>query len=205
MRDRSPGAWLAYADEAYLAARLLWFTGIPIESALSAHRALERYFKGYLTASGVRMEGEVGAWGRNLDTMRSVAAAFDETFREESVRARTRGLQALYRELKEPRKGAGEGDVRLSWARVIVPTDDLVAFLRPRVRLDPSAWARTPLNLERHRDGRPNPFRRRALSQHNPHLDTILCTETGRPPLAFRPFEEGWAEAEGAGQDSAGR
>lgn len=191
MKTHPPEVWLAYGDEAYLAARLLWFTGFPVESALSGHRALERYFKAYLTASGVRMEGEIGAWGRNIDTMRSVASAFDDAFREDEVRARTRALQRLFKALREPGADQGAPAPRLSWDRVIAPADDLVAFLRPRVRVEPEVWARLPLALAASDDGRPNPFRARALTEHNPHVDLILCSGTRQTAPEFRPLPTG--------------
>jgi hypothetical protein len=188
LKTQPPEVWLAYGDEAYLAARLLWFTGFPVESALSAHRGLERYFKAYLTASGVRMEGDIGAWGRNIDTMRSVASAFDEAFRGDDVRARTRALQRLFKDLREPADARDRPAPLLSWAGVIAPADDLVAFLRPRVRVDPQVWPRLPLAVTAAGDGRPNPFRSRALSEHNPHLDIILCADTCQPTPDFQPL-----------------
>jgi hypothetical protein len=186
---QGPESWLAYGDAAYLATRLLWFTGFPVESALTAHRALERYFKAYLTASGVRMEAELGGWGRNIDTMRSVASAFDEAFRDEEVRARTRAIQRLFKGLREPEESGADGGA-LCWAGVVAPTDDLVAFLRPRVRVAEEVWRRLPLALVADPDGRPNPFRARALREHNPRIDTILCAGTGEPHPAFQPLPE---------------
>lgn len=190
MRTRGPEGWLEYGDEAYLATRLLWFTGFPVESALAAHRALERYFKAYLTASGVRMEGELGGWGRNIDTMRSVASAFDDTFRSEEVRARARTVQRLFKTLREPDADGGPRP-ELCWSGVVAPADDLVAFLRPRVRVDDDVWPRLPLARAVADQGRPNPFRARALREHNPHLDIILCRRSHEPAPAFRPLPEG--------------
>ncbi len=71
---------------------------------------------------------------------------------------------------------------------MIAPADDLVAFLRPRVRLEPDVWARLPLAQTAEGDGRPNPFRARALTEHNPHVDLILCSCTSQPSPDFRPL-----------------
>jgi hypothetical protein len=187
--DQGPEGWLAYGDEAYLATRLLWFTGFPVESALAAHRALERYFKAYLTASGVRMEAELGGWGRNIDTMRSVASAFDDGFRDEQARARTRAIQALFKRLREP-DGAAATPADVTWAGVVAPTDDLVAFLRPRVRVPEEVWPRLPLARVVASENRPNPFRVRALREHNLRIDTILCASTQSPAAAFQPLPD---------------
>lgn len=190
MTVQRPEAWVTYGDESYLATRLLWFTGFPRESALTAHRAVERYMKAFLTSSGVRVEGELDGWERNIDTMRSVASAFDDAFRLDEVRARTRTLQRQFRELREPGPAAARAEECLCWAGVVAPTDDLAAFIRPRVRLEPDQWADMPLARAGSTDGRPNPFQERALREHNVRLETLLCTRTTRPDPLFQPLPQ---------------
>ena len=37
--------WVYYADNSYIATRLLWFTGFMLEAPVNSHRTIELYLK----------------------------------------------------------------------------------------------------------------------------------------------------------------
>ena len=71
----------------------------------------------------------------------------------------------------------------------IQPLDEIVAFVRPRVRMTAKDWEATEmfsiLNDSSDRYG----YQRRALQYQNAHLDLIDCRESGESSV---PFNESW-------------
>lgn len=67
----------------------------------------------------------------------------------------------------------------------IQPLDEIVAFVRPRVRMTAKGWEATEifsiLNDSSDRYG----YQRRALQDQNAHLDLIDCRESGESLVAF--------------------
>ena len=45
--------WVHYADDSYIATRLLWFTGLWFEASVNAHRTIELYLKAYLVGQEI--------------------------------------------------------------------------------------------------------------------------------------------------------
>ena len=88
-------AWLCYADNSYIASRLLWFTGFMLETPVQGHRTLELYLKTFLISRGVEVKPGSAAWGHELVALGKAAADFDQAFAADDVHRRLRYFERI--------------------------------------------------------------------------------------------------------------
>jgi hypothetical protein len=173
-----PGVWLYYADNSYVASRLLWLVGLQLpEGPISAHRTIELYLKAFLVSHGVK------AWGHRVAELRYLSATIDPDFNTEPVQRRVAYFQRYFDFMRYPSDDRMPTDGSLIWVAtdaVLLPLDELVAFIRPRIKITPDEWARSYLMSVEH-------YPHRALHDDNRHIDFILCNETTRTHPSFNP------------------
>lgn len=184
----SPEVWLGYADESYLAARLLWFTGLQIGASVQAHRTLELYLKAYLVSAGEEVTPGSNSWGHALDKLRKVCGSHCSDFFDEPVARRLKFFDRYFEFVRYPSEPGSPEDDSLTWFGFdsnVAPMDELVAFIRPRIILPDSSWSISQLNQLKSSSSPEREFQTRALSDCNTHLDQILCDVTNRSSVSF--------------------
>jgi hypothetical protein len=181
----SAAVWLDWADRAYVSARLLWFTEMQIEAPLHAHRALELYLKTYLVGCGDVVAKGQPAWGHRLPDLADAAARYDISFREAELVRRLAFFERFFRFTRYPTEPGSPEDGSLVWFSFdanILPLDECVAHVRPRVTLKDEEWSRSYLATQNQRGGG---FPHRALVDGNSQLGNILCGATTATQVDF--------------------
>lgn len=173
-------AWLGYADRAYVASRLLWFTGFFLECPVSAHRAIELYLKTFLVAGG-RPVQPGGVWGHDLESLRLQATALSSDLHDQQFARRVRYFQRYFDVARYPSELEGNltdgSAIWFAWDANILPLDQVVAFIRPRISVDVrEVWMRQIL----HGSGISTP-QARALRDDNSELDILLSRGNPKP------------------------
>ncbi len=185
---REPVAWLHYADSSYIATRLLWFTDLTFDSAVYGHRTVELYVKAFLVSLGVEVKRGSPAWGHDLATLGEDAARYDKAFAREDVARRLRFFDRYFDYVRYPGDIAAPPDGSLTWFAFdanITPLDELVAFVRPRIRLDDEDWRGSRVHVLL--SGGDDNYQRKALIDGNRQVGTIDCTTSGEPEVTFDP------------------
>jgi len=183
-------AWLCYADNSYIASRLLWFTGFMLETPVQGHRTLELYLKTFLISRGVEVKPGSAAWGHELVALGKAAADFDQAFAADDVHRRLRYFERYFDYVRYPGDHVGPDDGSGTWFAFdanVAPLDELVAFIRPRIRIGADDWTKTVIHRLLH-GGDANPHQLRALTDGNRHLAIIDCAASGEPDVAFTSF-----------------
>jgi len=177
-----PTIWLSYADHSYIAARLMWFVNLQTtEAPASAHRTIELYLKAFLVSHGQAVRRGSPTWGHQLGELGEAGRRLCEDFAAEAVQRRLSYFQRYFDFVRYPSEGV-PNDGSLIWYAddaVLFPLDELVAFIRPRVKLTQEEWAKSFLSSIQ------NGYQRDALCDHNEHLDQIRCSSTTRTAVAF--------------------
>ena len=180
--------WTNYADNSYIATRLVWFTGFWIEAPVSAHRTIELYLKAYLVGQGIRVEKGSPGWGHDLADLWQESAKLDPSFSVEGLRRRIAFFQRYFDFVRYPNNNSGPNDGSLIWFSFdsnIIPLDEIVAFVRPRVKLTEEDWTRTPVyRLLGDRD-KAQTHQLRALVDNNELLKTINAKRTRQTAVIF--------------------
>ncbi len=180
-----PEAWLDYADRSYVSTRLLWFSGFTLDTPVYAHRTIELYLKAYLVAQG-KMIQPGSVWGHDLEELRSRCEALDSSFCAPEFTRRIGYFQRYFDLVRYPCDLEGEltdgSGIWFAWDANILPLDQMVAFLRPRIPF--CGWEATWLHqISLDSDhSKPQPG---ALRDANSHLDQILCMETHQSVVEF--------------------
>lgn len=188
--EQNTYAWLGYADNSYVASRLLWFTGFTLEAPVQGHRTLELYLKAFLVSSGVEVKPGSRAWGHELKGLGEAAAESDRAFSAQDVSTRLQYFERYFDYVRYPGDRVGPDDGSGTWFAFdanVVPLDELVAFIRPRIRIGPDDWARTVIHQLLAGSGG-NPYQLRALRDDNHHLTIIDCLSSSEPDVAFTSF-----------------
>lgn len=171
--------WLGYADKSYIATRLLWFTGFMIEAPVNAHRTIELYLKSYLVGQGIQVVKSSPAWGHRLGDLCQEAAKIDFSFDNENLQRRIKFFERYFDYVRYPSEPGSPEDGSLTWFSFdsnILPLDEVVAFVRPRVTINDNNWASTTLNrILADRDAA-QPHQLRAIEDTNSLLK-IICTD----------------------------
>lgn len=171
--------WLEYADKSYIATRLLWFTGFMIEAPVNAHRTIELYLKSFLVGQGVQVVKGSPAWGHRLGGLCQEAAKVDSSFDNEDLQRRVKFFERYFDYVRYPSEPGSPEDGSLTWFSFdsnILPLDEVVAFVRPRVMIDESNWASTALNGILADRNAAQPHQLRAIEDTNSLLG-IICTD----------------------------
>jgi hypothetical protein len=187
MFGKVPGAWLYYADSSYVATRLLWFTGLKIDSAVYGHRTLELYLKAFLVSRGVEVKPGSPAWGHDLAMLGEEAKIYDRTFAQDDVQRRLCFFDRYFGHVRYPGDIVAPKDGSLTWFAFtanIAPLDELVAFVRPRIRLSDVDWRSGLVHELLHR-GDARGFQRDVLIDGNRQVNIIDCVTPGDPDITF--------------------
>lgn len=183
-------AWLGYADNSYIASRLLWFTGFMLETPVQGHRTLELYLKAFLISRGIEAKPGSAAWGHELEALGKTAADFDQAFAADDVHRRLRYFERYFDYVRYPGEHVGPDDSSGTWFAFdanVTPLDELVAIIRPRISVGADDWTKTVIHRMLH-GGDVNPDQLRALTDGNRHLAIIDCAVSGEPDVAFTSF-----------------
>jgi HEPN domain-containing protein len=186
-----PIVWLYYADGSYLATRLLWFTNFMVEALVNSHRTIELYLKTYLVSKRQVVKKGEHSWGHNLQQLANLCAGFDNDFKNIQLSRRIVFYQRYHELVRYPSEIKGQlQDGSLIWFSfdsAILPLDELVAFIRPRITLSEDEWKKSRINIL-FQDDRPEfSFQRRALIDTNKHLQQIVCSITHNAQIEFDP------------------
>lgn len=184
----SPEIWLGYADESYVATRLLWFSGMFIQAPVAAHRTVELYLKAYLVSAGEEVRPGKRSWGHKLSDLGEVCGTFASDFLAEAVARRLLFYERYFRFVRYPSDPGSPEDGSLIWLSFdsnIAPLDELAAFIRPRIFLSESAWSNSKLNELSSSQFPKHGLQKRALNDSNKHLDLILCDQTNSSRVPF--------------------
>lgn len=186
----STGSWLVYADESYIATRLLHFTGLFIESSVNAHRTVELILKAYLVSQshGIK-RGDV--WGHELGPLLKKCAAHDSGFDMQPLGRRVAYFQNYFDLVRYPTCLDDKlSDGRLIWfgeGSLFVPLDEVMAFVRPRIVMLDSDWLKSHLSQVRNSNNPMTEYQKKALIEQNQHIDEIICSTTTSTQVAFDP------------------
>jgi hypothetical protein len=180
-------AWLYYADGSYVSTRMLWFTGLTLDSSIFGHRTLELYMKGFLVSVGAEVKPSSSAWGHDLGALGKAGREYNREFGGEDVMRRLCFFDRYFNYIRYPGGAMSPDDGSLTWFAFdanIGPLDELVAFIRPRIRLCDEEWGHSLIRqILCGADG----YKRKALRDKNPHIGTIDCATSGDPPVIFDP------------------
>jgi len=180
--------WLSYADNSYIATRLLWFTGFFIEAPVNSHRTLELYLKAFLIGNGIQVKMGSPAWGHKLGKLYKGAVSVASDFESEDVYRRLKFFERYFDYVRYPSDSFGPNDGSLTWFSFdsnIAPLDELVAFIRPRISLGTDDWATTNINMLLADEKVAQPHQLRALKDGNGFLDIINNKATSTPSIKF--------------------
>ena len=181
-------SWIIYGDESYIATRLLWFTGQHLNASVAGHRTIELYLKAYLVSSGASIQPSSEAWGHSLQKLGDACQSHSADFAIEAVSRRLGFLDQYFELVRYPSNLEKLPDGQLLWFSYdanISPLDELVAFIRPRVQLEPSEWTSTPIHLVRNGESADKGFQRRAIEDANEHLSEIDCCKSDSTTVDF--------------------
>lgn len=180
--------WVGYADDSYIATRLLWFTGITFEATVNAHRTIELYLKAYLVGQQIRVTKRSPAWGHRLADLCQKSKQIDSSFDNENLKRRVDFFQRYFDYVRYPSEPGSPDDGSLIWFSfdaIILPLDEVVAFVRPRIKLKGNNWTSTPIyRLLSERDGA-QPHQLRAIEDGNDFLETINTKKTCQSRVRF--------------------
>jgi len=182
-----PLGWLYYADNSYVATRLLWFSGLRLDSAVYGHRTIELYVKAFLVSRGVEVKHGSPAWGHDLAALGEVAASQDPAFTKEAVARRLRFFERYFDYVRYQGDLVAPDDGNLTWFAFdanITPLDELVAFIRPRIRLEDEDWRRGVIHTLICGDSESG-YQHRALTDRNAQVGVIDCLSWGEPDIKF--------------------
>jgi len=184
-----PQSWVFYADNSYIVSRLLWFTGCSMEAPVSAHRTVELFLKAYLVSKGEVVGKDQRAWGHVLTTLLGLCAEHDAAFSLDVLARRVRFFQRYFDLVRYPTLLEGKlRDGSLIWFGAdssIVPLDEIVAFIRPRVIISDMDWEKSQLNHIFNATGSRWGFQKKALIDSNRHINKILCSATTATKVEF--------------------
>ena len=180
--------WLGYADNSYIATRLLWFTGFMIEAPINAHRTIELYLKSYLVGRGVRIKKDSSAWGHRIGDLCQEAVKIDASFDNENLNRRVRFFERYFDYVRYPSEQGSPDDGSLTWFSFdsnILPLDEVVAFIRPRIKLKDDNWASTTINRLLSDRSKAQPHQLRAIEESNYFLKIINTDKTWQSDVEF--------------------
>lgn len=180
--------WLDYADRSYVTARLLWFMGFWIECPVNGHRAIELFLKAYLVSKGENVERGDRAWGHKLRELGKVCEGYSAQFGDSAVSRRLEFFERYFDFVRYPSDPGSPSDGSLVWFSFdanVLPLDELVAFIRPRIETDDRAWRKSYLCELAHGEQSKNSYQKRALEDSNGLLSQIVCTETNETVVPF--------------------
>ena len=184
-----PEAWVNYADRSYITSRLLWFTSLTLDAPVSAHRTMELYQKAYLLSKGTIIKPGEGAWGHDLSDLGTLCAEHNPAFSDTALVRRIRYFQRYLELVRYPTSIEGKltdgTGIWFSFDSVIIPLDEVVAFIRPRIVLTDDTWRKSWLTFVYQSPDPRWSHQREALTDQNSQIDKVVCMSTNDSKVEF--------------------
>jgi hypothetical protein len=161
-----------------------------LDAPVSCHRAIELYLKAFLVSQGEEVAKGKVAWGHDLKRLSESCAQHKKDFADPEFTRRVGFFQRYFDFVRYPSeldRSDGQGMIWFSIDSCILPIDELVAFIRPRIELTEDEWRESDLNRLNTTTDKEKDFQRRALIDSNDHLDMILCSRTNASMVTFSP------------------
>jgi hypothetical protein len=185
-----PAVWVDYADRSYLITRLIWFIGFMLDAPVNSHRTIELYLKAFLVSQGESAAKGKTAWGHDLKSLTEKCARYNADFSIPEFIRRVVYFQRYFdmvRYPSDPNLSDKDGMIWFSFDSCIAPLDEIVAFVRPRIRLSEDEWRRTTLNSVFSMSNPTRGYQRKALTDANDQINILICEKTFRPTVLFNP------------------
>jgi hypothetical protein len=182
-----PMVWVDYGDRNYIMTRLVWFSGFTLDAPVISHRTIELYLKAYLVSKGEPIKSGTAIWGHDLRTLCDECIKHDEGFAMVEFRRRAEYFQRYFDMVRYPSKLSlpnGHG-IWFSFDSCILPLDDVVAFVRPRIELNKDEWAQSTLAHIASASDKHTELQRKALIESNKQIGSIICQQTCRTEVSF--------------------
>ncbi|MDD5223144.1 MAG: hypothetical protein PHE84_04065 [bacterium] len=183
-----PEAWVSYADRNYLITRLIWFTGFLLDAPVSSHRTIELYLKAFLVSRGEPVGKNKTVWGHDLENLLESCIKYNQDFSVPDFVRRVKYFQRYFDFIRYPTDLKLPDEKSMIWFSIdscIFPLDEIVAFIRPRIKLTEDEWKKTWLNSIFSSDDPKFGFQKRALTDSNNHLKVLICGQTNNSSILF--------------------
>lgn len=179
--------WLLYADNSYISSRLLHFSALQVDSSVEGHRSIELYLKAFAHSRGHQIKMNSPFWGHDIASLYKSCVDKSSLNCNRALEDRIAYFQRYFELLRYPteleKARSGNWYIWISGGpQVFNILDEIVAFIRPRLSLSAAAWESSVVHRVR---GNDRTYRRRAISDSNPHLDTIDCLATHESVVEF--------------------
>jgi hypothetical protein len=161
-----------------------------LEAPVSCHRTIELYLKAFLVSQGEKSAKGKVVWGHDLKRLSESCAQHKKDFADQEFNRRVDFFQRYFDFVRYPSEidwSDGQGMIWFSIDSCILPLDELVAFIRPRIELTEDEWRKTDLKWLNTTTDKEKGFQQRALIDSNDHLDMILCSKTNASMVKFNP------------------
>ncbi|MBI4473596.1 MAG: HEPN domain-containing protein [Acidobacteria bacterium] len=181
-------SWIVYADGSYIATRLLWFTSRQLDSAVLAHHTVELYLKAFLVSNGVSIRPGSEGWGHGLIKLNEACCNYSTEFSSRAISRRVSFFDRYFELVRYPSKLDSLKDGQMIWFSFdanIQPLDEVVAFVRPRVRMTTEDWESTEMFSILSDSSDRRQYQHRALLDQNPLIKVINCRESGGSSVPF--------------------
>lgn len=185
----NPEAWLFHADGSYIATRLLWFSHFMIEAPVNSHHTIELYLKTYLVSSGATIKKGQRSWGHDLVQLTKACSNYSIDFSTPELVRRIAFYQRYHELVRYPSEIEGalqDGSlIWFSFDSAILPLDEVVAFVRPRIHLSNECWKNSRLNMLSREEKPEWSLQQRALKNTNNYINQINCDHTHHTQIKF--------------------
>ncbi|HEB85290.1 MAG TPA: hypothetical protein ENI92_09875 [Bacteroidetes bacterium] len=181
-------SWIVYGDGSYIATRLLWFTSRQLEASVLSQRTVELYLKAYLVSNGVSIVRGSEGWGHQLTKLKEECSVYSTDFSLEAFSRRVGFFDRYFELVRYPSKLDALKDGQMIWFSfdaTIEPLDEIVAFVRPRVKLTQDEWKATVISSVLNGPLKLYGYQQKALRDHNDHIDVIACSESVESKVLF--------------------
>lgn len=181
-------SWVVYADGSYIATRLLWFMSRHLEASILCQRTVELYLKAYLASKDVPIRPGSKGWGHQLTKLNDACSTHSTDFSIKAFVRRVSFFDRYFDLARYPSNLNGLKDGQMIWFSFdanIQPLDEIVAFVRPRVQMNRDEWQATEIYSVMNSSSKRYDYQKRALKDHNPHIDVIACCDSVEPTVQF--------------------
>ena len=184
-----PKIWVDYADRSYIATRLLSLTSFMLDAPVNAHRSIELYLKAFLVSNGARPVRNGIAWGHNLDRLRKFCEKHNHGFANTDLKRRIAFFQHYFDFIRYPGEPVAtfEGN-KIFWLgfdSTVLPLDEIVAYVRPRIKLSSTQWESSWLMSVFKSNQTHLWYQKKAILDGNSLLKKIICSKTTKTRIRF--------------------
>jgi len=160
-----------------------------MEPPVSAHRTVELFLKAYLVSKGEVVKRGQPAWGHVLTDLLELCVEHDTAFALDVLARRVRFFQRYFDLVRYPTPIEGKlENGSMIWFgpdSSIMPLDEVVAFIRPRVIIPEIEWKKSQLSFIFNASEPQWGYQRKALTDSNRHISKIVCSATTATEVEF--------------------